>query len=453
MSTQFTTNVNAPYPQQGIDVLWGTTLNFMIVTYDLRWGSTFPQTLSNVSPVVFPTSSVAGTYVPTQYNCIQFNGVLTADIIVQFPPGVGGAWFIENFTTGAHTVTLQVGSGPSGTTYHPPQGFRSYVRSDGTNMDAAANAPFWVVGPTIPNNTIIANTTGSTARPSPVDPSTLKFTLGLDMDGGTLDMDGGTIINLATPVNPTDGVNKSYVDGLAAGIKFEPSAQKLLIVNNTGTPNTKLDVSVNSVQMVTAVNGQILRGSTSVTIDGTVNGVNGLDTGSLIANTFYHIYLIDNGTTTAGLLSLSSTSPTLPGGYTYLMRMGATFTDVSVHFSPRNQLGPNSTAVASTTYPVIFTGTTISNNVVSIASAKPSTATNIYLGWKVTGTGIMDALYYPDSANIAEVLVDLSVPIARTIWNYPIQSNSVRVNITVVASGSPTGTLYCIGWTDSVNAT
>jgi hypothetical protein len=69
--------------------------------------------------------------------------------------------------------------------------------------------------------------------------------------------------------------------------------------------------------------------SVSVAPEITTNGVNGLDTGTLAASTWYYVYVIYNGTTTAGLFSLSSTSPTLPSGYTYSARVGAVRTDSS----------------------------------------------------------------------------------------------------------------------------
>ncbi|MCU1758697.1 hypothetical protein NTD84_03050 [Pseudomonas sp. 14P_8.1_Bac3] len=59
-------------------------------------------------------------------------------------------------------------------------------------------------------------------------------------------------------------------------------------------------------------------------------GANGLDVGagsSQTVLTWYYVWVIWNGTTTAGLLSLSSTAPTLPSGYTHKARVGAVRTD------------------------------------------------------------------------------------------------------------------------------
>jgi hypothetical protein len=75
-------------------------------------------------------------------------------------------------------------------------------------------------------------------------------------------------------------------------------------------------------------------------MDITASGLNGLDTGGVAASTMYYIYVIykpavyeaDGHTlttpgATAGLLSLSSTAPTLPAGYTYQRRIGEVATD------------------------------------------------------------------------------------------------------------------------------
>lgn len=72
-----------------------------------------------------------------------------------------------------------------------------------------------------------------------------------------------------------------------------------------------------------------------LTIDNTVSGVGGLDTGSLTANTWYAIHVIADTTLSAvpaGLMSLSDTAPTLPGTYDVFRRVGWARTDGSSDF-------------------------------------------------------------------------------------------------------------------------
>ncbi len=60
--------------------------------------------------------------------------------------------------------------------------------------------------------------------------------------------------------------------------------------------------------------------------DITASGANGLDAGAEAADTIYHVWIIDDSTgnnAPAGLLSLSSTAPTVPSGYDKKRRVGA----------------------------------------------------------------------------------------------------------------------------------
>jgi len=67
----------------------------------------------------------------------------------------------------------------------------------------------------------------------------------------------------------------------------------------------------------------------SLSLNTATVGANGLNTGTLAINTWYHKYVIFNPNTgtVAALCSLSATAPTLPSGYTHWMRMGAFQTD------------------------------------------------------------------------------------------------------------------------------
>lgn len=55
-------------------------------------------------------------------------------------------------------------------------------------------------------------------------------------------------------------------------------------------------------------------------VDITDSGINGLDTGAEAADTWYSVWLVAGATGVGGLLSLSSTAPTLPSGYDIVKR-------------------------------------------------------------------------------------------------------------------------------------
>ncbi len=72
----------------------------------------------------------------------------------------------------------------------------------------------------------------------------------------------------------------------------------------------------------------------------TASGANGLDTGSEASNTWYYVWVIYNPTTDtyAALLSLSSTAPTMPSGYTKRRRVGVVRNDGSSNFRQFSQV-------------------------------------------------------------------------------------------------------------------
>lgn len=85
-----------------------------------------------------------------------------------------------------------------------------------------------------------------------------------------------------------------------------------------------------------------------ILINSAVNGVNGLDTGTIAASTQYAIYLIGDSrgyNVVAGLLSLTSNAaPIMPQGYDSLRLIGFAQTDGSSHFvyathKPQNMVG------------------------------------------------------------------------------------------------------------------
>lgn len=101
---------------------------------------------------------------------------------------------------------------------------------------------------------------------------------------------------------------------------------KNLVVTTTGTSAT-ITITADEV----AVRDTSYNFKTLNTISLSVSGASSLDTGALAASTWYALYVIYNPTTltTAGLLSLSATSPTLPSGYTYFAKIGDIRTDSS----------------------------------------------------------------------------------------------------------------------------
>ena len=80
---------------------------------------------------------------------------------------------------------------------------------------------------------------------------------------------------------------------------------------------------------------KILR-NVNLSFDGANSGVNGLDTGTAAAGNWYYIFAIYNPTTntSASLISLSMTAPTLPAGYTMAAILGAAYGAAGSIFMP-----------------------------------------------------------------------------------------------------------------------
>lgn len=123
----------------------------------------------------------------------------------------------------------------------------------------------------------------------------------------------------------SDGTNIVAPPSASASIQ---GAFKNLAASATGTSAT-VTVTADEVALEDGSNNYKTVRAVSLTISGAGSGANGLDTGSLSASTWYSVWIISNGSTTAGLLSLSATAPTMPAGYGYKARVGWIRTDAS----------------------------------------------------------------------------------------------------------------------------
>ena len=130
-----------------------------------------------------------------------------------------------------------------------------------------------------------------------------------------------------------------YISGLQLSAAT-PTAGTVIAVS----PGAARD-STNSIDMVVGLQDYFNIDHPAVAFDGfqaglfinsAVNGVNGLDSGTIAASTQYAIYLIGdsrNYKTTAAVLSLTSnTAPLLPQGYDSYRLIGFWATDGSSHF-------------------------------------------------------------------------------------------------------------------------
>jgi len=117
--------------------------------------------------------------------------------------------------------------------------------------------------------------------------------------------------------------------------------------NNSGAPNTKIDVAAG--MCADSTNAALIR-VTAGTIDCGTVGANGLDAGALANSTWYHIFAIMKADTTQALLaSTSASAPTLPSGYTYFRRLGSVRTNGSAQILAFTQIEDKFSLAASVT--------------------------------------------------------------------------------------------------------
>lgn len=108
------------------------------------------------------------------------------------------------------------------------------------------------------------------------------------------------------------------------------------------SPDEKLLITAKFAKLTSGSATYVVGQDISLAPDITASGANGLDAGSVAANTDYYIWLIakDAGvvaggdanqlaSNTAGLISTSATSPTLPAGYTHKRRISWCRTDAT----------------------------------------------------------------------------------------------------------------------------
>jgi hypothetical protein len=148
MTSTYTTNKSIERPANNDYVnTWDLPVNADFTTIDTALGGNQilnPTGLSGVVTLTTSTSGVAPFTTTTQWQApnliigASLTGVatLTANVNYRLPSGVGGVWTIYNNTTGAFTVTFSSAGG--GTSVVLPQGYRTTVVCDGTNVQTSA---------------------------------------------------------------------------------------------------------------------------------------------------------------------------------------------------------------------------------------------------------------------------------------------------------------------------
>lgn len=154
----------------------------------------------------------------------------------------------------------------------------------------------------------------------------LLQSIGVVVNSGTGAFNVNSIPNITIPYNAPTGVTQGYIDGLVTSYSTTTS-----FAVAAGTARDDTDVGfLNLTSTMTK--------STSSWAAGNNNG--GLDTGTIASGTWYMVFVIGKGNQdSVDVLFSTSTSPTMPTGYTLKRRIGAVLTDGSSHFTKWYQVG------------------------------------------------------------------------------------------------------------------
>ncbi len=211
--------------------------------------------------------------------------------------------------------------------------------------------------------------------------------------------------NISAPVFAFD-VSGNVTAGLWGGSAIAPASSFRALTANWAS-NATATIAFGSI-VVTGTNISHHVPSNSLTLNSATSGANGLDTGSIANSTWYFIYVIYNPTTstTACLMSLSATAPTLPSGYTLKSSaIGAVRTDSSGHFLGftqdgrwwQYQVGNNLSALPSLISGATGSLSTPTYTSVSVSSLVPSTASKIGLTFSASTTTNNGGIYAPNA--------------------------------------------------------
>ncbi len=215
--------------------------------------------------------------------------------------------------------------------------------------------------------------------------------------------------------------------------------------------NAAVSVSADAVCLKDNAGRQKVIGPLALAINSAAGGVNGLDTGALVASTWYSVWVIWNGATAAGLLSLSATAPTLPAGYTHKARVGWIRTDATANKYPLafKQWGRSVRYVPGTNpanAPIMASGAAAESTPVAVGGFVPPTA-GLIAGTVHAFAGQAAGASPVAFANAHAQYVFAQAPSGGSIVP-PFLFGLMGDSIYWYSSGS--STLYCHGWEDNL---
>lgn len=489
-----TPNLGMTYPARGGSVgTWDTPLDTNFDTLDAVIGAT-----TSVA-----AAGTGATLTQTQANArrISITGVLTQNYLLTFP-AIGGEWVVANGCTGNFTVTLKV-TGSAVTAITINQGDNIVVSSNGTDLFQALSGGTWSGATFAGADTSPSSFSTNQNDYSPTSASTTScYRLNVTGVCSLTGIAGGAagreleLINIGTATLkcPANSVSSAAANRFANTFNLFPGqsitlrydntsllwrpknvatafsscamaavSPDLLIVNHTGTENTKIDITASEALLVDASGNGIKFESISVTIDSTTTGPGGCDTGTRAASTAYFEWLVSDGVNINAVGSASNSAATVLtnltssgfSGYIYFKRVGWNVTNSSSNFQRIRQAYRHAQYVVSsattTAYPTLGTTTSLTLAAVSLSTLIiPSTAVGLYF---YGGSNAATAAYASPNGLTSGSESSNPSPFNSDTGHFPSLSGFILLetfNIYGAIGGGQTLTFFAVGWEDSI---
>lgn len=272
------------------------------------------------------------------------------------------------------------------------------------------------------------------------------------------------------PQRPNDAstsnglVRKSQMDSAVAGVGLAGAFKNL----QAGSSGTSAVISVTADALMLSNGSGVYKLVTNVTLSinlaNTIGQPLALSTGSWSANTWYAIYVWNNGTNTTGTADPSSTTPTAPVGYSggTWMRVGRIRTDSTGNKYPLafKQIGRSvRTSVAGNVSGLPALAAGVQGNIntptwvsVSLANYVPDTASEalLIIAGASSGTVVVapSAAYgaYNSTTNPPPATVSIGT-VSRSVTPYSMLLESAAF---YYASDISAAQVFCGGWEDNI---
>jgi hypothetical protein len=300
-----------------------------------------------------------------------------------------------------------------------------------------------------------ANITGGTitglSAPIPVasgGTNSASLTVGAVIIGNGTNTVSSVSPGSAGNVLASDGTNWNSVPNPANAGSIPSAFSGLKITTPT---SANVAVTANYIALYSG-SGFYTAPSVNITIQTGVSGAGGLDTGTIANSTWYSVWVIYNGTTVSGLLSLSATSPTMPSGYTYKARVGWVRYGSSALVASIQYANRAMWVAQSSGYPVISNTAQTQWTAVSMANFAPSTASAFLISGYNPNTVGAASYGVNGNSNISSFnYAALSFNVNGTYLSDPTMQATIQNengNIYIYSNGG--NYIFSQGWTDNL---